>query len=230
MTADEFRLEVKAIVDATQIDSFIARIKSHSFIFEKAYPDRWVNNIYFDTINYASFVENIEGGKSRTKLRLRWYGDLSRVSQAQLEVKRKENGQGTKKIFSLNDSSQFELKNIGQDELIREINNAVPDEGGMYLRLFPNTVLVNRYHRMYFEDLTKKLRVTIDRNLEFYPQLFSKNLSLMNKSQKQSVAVIEFKYSAENHKLANELMDSLRLRTSRFSKYVVGTQSGLNIL
>ena len=44
-----------------------ALIRSNLF-FRKQYPDRKVNSIYFDDINYSSIVENLDGVSKKKKL------------------------------------------------------------------------------------------------------------------------------------------------------------------
>ena len=48
-------------------------IKSHPAIFNEIYFTRNVNNIYFDTVDFSSFIDNIEGVRDRKKVRIRWY-------------------------------------------------------------------------------------------------------------------------------------------------------------
>ena len=40
-----------------------------------AFPDRIVNNVYFDTPDLAAFEANLWGAPERRKCRLRWYGE-----------------------------------------------------------------------------------------------------------------------------------------------------------
>ena len=42
-------------------------IKSHPAIFHEIYFTRNVNNIYFDTVDFSSFIDNIEGIRDRKK-------------------------------------------------------------------------------------------------------------------------------------------------------------------
>ena len=55
--------------------------------FKKAFPSRFINNIYLDTYNYKNYNDNINGEQMRKKTRIRWYGDLFGKIDPYLEVK-----------------------------------------------------------------------------------------------------------------------------------------------
>ena len=81
-------------------------IKLHKYNFFKEYDDRNVNNIYFDTLNYKAFNDNLTGLPSRLKVRYRWYGDLfaeMNKNEGSLEFKFRKNIYGFKKVFKIND-------------------------------------------------------------------------------------------------------------------------------
>lgn len=44
-------------------------VRMHSAGFTSPYPDRWVNNVYFDTYEGAAYSENLSGSSARTKIR-----------------------------------------------------------------------------------------------------------------------------------------------------------------
>ena len=51
-------------------------IRLHPAGFQKLFPDRQVNNIYFDTMGLEFFKQSHEGSSPRVKIRLRWYGNF----------------------------------------------------------------------------------------------------------------------------------------------------------
>lgn len=79
----------------------------HTACFYTPYPDRWVNNVYFDTYDYYCYAENLSGSSSRTKLRYRWYGQNEFPQKGALEVKCKRNYFGWKLRF-MADKSPYE--------------------------------------------------------------------------------------------------------------------------
>ena len=70
-------------------DNWAVKIISN-FFFRKQYPDRKVNSIYFDDINYSSILENLDGVSSKKKIRVRWYGSQNKLINPILEIKSKK--------------------------------------------------------------------------------------------------------------------------------------------
>ena len=62
--------------------------------FNKIYKKRRVMSLYFDTLNFKFFRENIEGVGNRIKPRLRWYHDVQENKlnkiDVRLEIKKKK--------------------------------------------------------------------------------------------------------------------------------------------
>jgi len=64
--------------------------------------NRNVNNIYLDTSEFDCFNLNVDGSASRSKFRIRWYGETTGiVAKPKLEVKSKENLVGAKEAYPL---------------------------------------------------------------------------------------------------------------------------------
>ena len=51
-------------------------IRLHPASFSEIYHARYVNNIYFDTFSFSSYKENLGCISDRTKVRIRWYGEV----------------------------------------------------------------------------------------------------------------------------------------------------------
>ena len=90
------RHEIKCVLEAGQAAAVESWIALHPAAFRRAYADRKINNVYFDSPELDCFRENLSGTSSRTKCRLRWYGEDSAATNAVFELKRKRNLQGTK--------------------------------------------------------------------------------------------------------------------------------------
>ncbi len=96
------RIEVKIPVPAVLLGEVDAWVRLHPVHWRRTYPARRVNNLYFDTADYAGLNANLAGIAERAKLRLRWYGpDLGAIEQAQLELKRRQGSGGWKEIVPL---------------------------------------------------------------------------------------------------------------------------------
>lgn len=92
-------------------------IHLHPMVFSTAYPDRSVNNIYFDTEDFQYYRDNVEGVSNRRKIRIRWYGDWeNREVSPVLEYKIKRGPVGYKTSYKLApvkmNSSDFRVGNI----------------------------------------------------------------------------------------------------------------------
>ena len=92
------RNEVKFILNNIGVDNFIYFLNTSSGFFFKEYPDRYINSIYFDNLNFDFYKKNIEGVSFRQKIRLRFYGKqkLDVIEKPILEFKIKENNIGHK--------------------------------------------------------------------------------------------------------------------------------------
>jgi SPX domain protein involved in polyphosphate accumulation len=97
---DEYRYERKFLVPRNSWDSVESVIKRNPAVFSPLYYPRVINNIYLDTIPLGYYFMNVEGVFDRTKVRIRWYGDLfGPVRKPVLEFKIKAGLLGKKASF-----------------------------------------------------------------------------------------------------------------------------------
>lgn len=172
--------------------------------FYKAYDDRKVNSIYYDDINYSSYNDNLVGIADRVKYRVRWYGDtLTSIKKPILEKKIKKGLLGSKEYQSIRD---FDLLDGAPD-----INQ---------LSLITNTLLptvIVRYDRTYFESYNRRVRATIDRNLEYGILSNGKKAGTL---YRDDTIILEIKYDQEHEIDAQDCMQAIPYRLSKNSKYV----------
>ena len=88
--SNEYRNEIKYLLHGVSKKTLFIQYKLSSLLLSKLYPDRWVNNIYFDNFNLDFFNQSIEGISRRAKVRLRWYGDFSKLENTVMEIKYKK--------------------------------------------------------------------------------------------------------------------------------------------
>ena len=81
---EDARFEIKFVANEFEVDYVRQWVRLHWACFYVPYPDRWVNNVYFDTLNYFAYEENLSGASARTKVRYRWYGKHDYPEKAQL--------------------------------------------------------------------------------------------------------------------------------------------------
>lgn len=203
------RYERKYRIEETSPDLVKAIVRRHPAGFRVLYPDRRINNIYFDTADYRAFNENVAGIAQRRKYRIRWYGDdYSRLHRPVLETKIKDNELGGKENRPLESVPWEELPRLfGQTSLLR------------YHNLFP--VLVNTYRRSYFGSANGKFRITVDWDLAYAPWRTDGAIPF---SLRQDDVILELKYEAADEKDAGPVWGGLPFRQTKNSKFVSGIQ------
>ncbi len=204
------RHELKYSPGLVTYQQSLAIIRQHPASFVRTYPDRIINNIYFDNAAYDAYRETVAGVSHRRKHRIRWYGDeWSTIRHPKLEIKIKENLIGHKVSHTLQD---FVMAN-----LINQIH-AIKKDGTLPAPLLP--VSSNSYLRSYFATWDGRFRITIDRNLAYGAQTDLGKQPL----QRVSTIILELKYNVEYHQDADWIRQFLPFRRTRFSKYVEGLQ------
>lgn len=206
----DFRYERKYRIPNIDYLQVIEMIKRHPAAFIKQYPDRLVNNVYFDAPELKTYHENVMGVPDRSKYRLRWYGDnFSKIINPKFEIKSKHGELGFKVVsdwigeFDLNWSS---------------LNNEVEERLNVGLTLLPT--LMNAYNRSYFISSDKLFRLTIDRAIRYFP--VTKSHSITRLPIEEPIVIVEIKYDQNNEGKADQIFRNIPFRQSKNSKYVNG--------
>jgi len=226
---NNYRSEIKFVCYKHNYSLIKNWIKFHKFNFFKEYDDRNINNIYFDSLDYKAFNDNLVGLPSRLKVRYRWYGNLfseNSKNEGSLEFKFKKNIYGYKKIFKINDLT-LNL-NSNWKEIKNKIFKQLTPEYKILFEKNSEKILINRYKREYFISRDKKIRITLDKNIEIFDQrsaLIKPNFRFKNFTQ--DYLVIEFKFNKEDKIYLNELDINIPIKASRNSKYINGVRSVL---
>jgi len=174
------------------------------FGFYQDHPQRLVNTLYFDTINFKFAIDNINGERYRIKPRLRWYKDLSTnlLSETKLEYKIKDGFLGYK--FS-NKASLSEVSNL--------IENRLGVVG------FPT--IETSYKRLYLTS-TNGIRATID--FDIFATVFSNSTKIYHNLNYE---IIEFKYEKDSddyfrQTVFKHINKYPLFRLNKSSKYIEG--------
>ena len=222
LNTKDLRYERKFYVNSMIKSNIEAILKNHPSMFIEVYPERFVNNIYFDEPNMSHYWDNVHGVSRRIKIRIRWYGELFKeVSNPILEFKIKNNSVGSKISFTLE-------KFVVNDNLtIDTIKNLfyklqIPDNLRHYL-LSLDFALMNRYHRKYLQSRDSHFRVTIDSDLEFIKLLSWKN-NFLHKVDSPITTIIELKYDEKYDNETSYVTKYFPFRMTKSSKYVLGVQ------
>ena len=218
MSTSNMRYERKYRIDEISFGAVEQIVRSHPASFRKAYPDRQVNNIYFDTPGLSTFEDNVAGVSDRCKYRVRWYGEIvPKPVNANFEIKIKSNQLGTKKTIPIGDIDLMDLETLTQkvNQLSSDINLLQP-------------FLANAYQRAYYESLDGRFRITLDHQLKFCFPNYTSILNLNRFHQDFSGIIVELKYNESEDDNANQIMQYLPFRNTKNSKYVSGLYRVLN--
>ena len=214
------RYEIKFIAEPFECDRILNWLHQHHSCLRTEYPDRQVNNIYFDSFSHQSFCENIIGSSSKSKVRLRWYGASKNPVNSSLEIKCKRNQLNWKLIYKI--QGEMGAEGWNWRRIYSEIRGQLPLDAKKWLEMSPQPVLINRYVRKYFLSRDKKVRVTLDRDLVVYDQSRKPFPNYSLKSNLPKVLVLEVKFPKELRDYVVHAFGDIPLRGSRFSKYVSG--------
>jgi len=214
------RYEVKFIAEPKEYFRMLNWIRQNNFYFKTEYPDRQVNNIYFDTYNYNSYCENIYGSTLKSKVRFRWYGKSNEPKNGSLEIKCKRNQLNWKLIYKVQ-KDQYQYKKDWK-AICFKIRHELPQEAKKWMEIYSLPVLINRYQRKYFISHDKKIRLTLDNDLVIYDQTRKPIPNYYSKANLPKVLVLEIKFSRELRDHVVNLLRDIPWRSSRFSKYVSG--------
>ena len=218
--ADNLRCERKFLVPDLSPQEIEEIILLHPAIFNPIYHERFVNNIYFDNLEFLSYHENLSGITPRKKVRIRWYGDLMGTTiEPVLEIKKKSGIVGKKVLHSL---PSFSLDSFFLESKVWGSTSAAIDGENFSKELaLLEPTLINRYKRKYFLSADGCYRITLDSNISFFPvqpflpKLFANELF-------EPYCVLELKYDHAKDDEASQITNHFPFRLTKSSKYVSG--------
>lgn len=225
MPDNGLRLEIKFVASRVHLSEILGWIRHNPIHFKTSYPQRTVNNIYFDDMDLGAYKENLIGASNRTKVRYRWYGDSITPDLGKLEVKRKKNVFGWKLQFDIN--KPLYQENASWKMVRQSILKQLPETAKSWFMGSPATVLINRYERQYFESSDRKIRVTVDTGQKVWSQLEKRKPNFKFMINLPDTVVVEFKFSEDKVGLVSQTMQGLPCRATKHSKYVNGLVYGL---
>ena len=175
--------------------------------FRKSFSPRHVSSIYLDTLNFDFAKDNINGVSKRKKIRFRWYNDD--YSNIYLEEKNKQNFL-VKKI--VNKTTNFE----SNEKLVQNLKIYFSSLKKTYNNFNYRFVLKTNYFRSYWISNDKKIRATIDTNLNVSP------INDLSRKLELNDTILEFKFSPSNERSFRNLFfkNYLNLRSKKYSKYL----------
>lgn len=214
----EERHEIKFAAYALEYARVRQWLQLHAAGFYSPYPDRQVNNVYFDTWDYRAYAENLAGLSQRSKLRFRWYGDSAGPASGSLEVKRKRNHFGWKLRFRVAEAPWCEGR--GWSDTRAALREQLPADGRFWFDQNPLPVMLNRYERQYFVSADGMVRATIDVNQRVWDQRYGSLPNFTRQAVTQDTLVVEFKFSREHRQTVVAMLRGFPLRIGRHSKFM----------
>lgn len=204
------RYELKYKFNHFSLDAVIQAVRLHPAGFSKAFPDRQINNIYFDTPGLTTLEDNVSGVANRKKFRVRWYGeDPKAIKSPRFETKIKQNMLGDKVVQSVEPFSLNDLSGI---------TKTVNQNAGLNHGLRP--VLLNSYLRSYFTTSDNQFRITIDRDMRYHSLLMGN--SFLRYVIRDEDLILELKYDESLDGFTDRITQHLPFRQTKSSKYVTG--------
>ena len=207
------RFERKWVFKSGNYLSLINSLIKSSLFFKTHYPKRRVNSIYFDTFDFSSIRQNLDGVSNKKKIRVRWYGEQDKILNPVLEIKSKKGSETKKENYKINDLNNLKFPNLKNLEIIKEVVNL---KAKCKNTIYP--ILTTNYDREYFLSDNGKIRATVDYNLK---SIYLKNLSQIDITKNFSqVSILELKYSTKLDKYVRQNLKEMSLRLSKNSKFV----------
>ena len=216
------RLEIKYIAPEIEYHRLLHWVQHHFHGFFVHYPDRIINNIYFDSQNYGSFWETLSGFSSRAKIRYRWYGASFFPKEGTLEFKNRKNQYTWKDSYKL--STNLLTENTNWKTFFGKLAGSLPHEGKCRLQENPVPVLINRYKRNYFINRDHTIRITLDTGLEIFDQRYSPSPNFIRRTIPPRYVVLELKFAEKKREHAAQIFWDIPVNMSRNSKYVSGVR------
>jgi len=222
--APVWRYERKFLLHDLSLAEVQSILRLHPALFSTHHPARWVNNVYLDDRDLGSFRTNVDGTAHRTKVRIRWYGDLfGQVERPTCEVKIKRGLVGTKRSHGL---APFPFGPGFGQRTLTEVLAKTPDLPAPLRPALQDRVpvLVNRYHRRYLLSADGRFRVTLDTDQLFLPVHLVNSTFLSPRTNTRDV-VLELKYAEAHDDEAAAIVNRFPFRLTNSSKYVSGVQA-----
>lgn len=216
---NDYRYERKFVLPQADYNHFMLMLKKSAYGFRQAYPERFINSIYFDDFDLTRCYENIDGVADRTKIRVRWYGECNGVAPApKLELKIKKGLAGTKEVYPLTD---FDTKgNLTHLPRTAASHDLPADVKMMVRRVAP--VIMTRYRRKYLISRNGRFRLTFDDKIRYFN---AGHGFIRGQGVADADCIVEIKYSSEEDHDVDRISSLFPMRMNKNSKYVKALSS-----
>ena len=225
------RKERKYIILEDTFEEIENELKKHIpiYSFEGEDPNTLMETTYFDTKDFLLFNEYLKRRSFRYKIRMRRYGHEGKFGDSYLvELKVKQNSISIKKRFFL--PVKLYRKFLKGEDILKDIrvaNKGMVGASKTY-KLIAKLIEINNfvpvlkttYERVAFQKKSKKIRITIDRNIKHQKLLGKK------KEVDLDAMILESKVMGKTPKWYKKMVNKLSLlKQVRFSKFATGLNS-----
>ena len=175
--------------------------------FTKYFVPREISSIYLDTLNFDFAKDNINGVSKRKKIRFRWYNDD--YSKIYLEEKNKQN-------FFVKKNISKAIDFVTKKDLVQNLKEYLLNLDKIHNNFNYQFILKTNYLRSYWISNDKKIRATIDTNLNTSP------INNLSRRLELNETILELKFSPSNEKFFRNLFiqNNFNLRSKKYSKYL----------
>ena len=175
--------------------------------FTKYFVPREISSIYLDTLNFDFAKDNINGVSKRKKIRFRWYNDD--YSKIYLEEKNKQN-------FFVKKNISKAIDFVTKKDLVQNLKEYLLNLDKIHNNFNYQFILKTNYLRSYWISNDKKIRATIDTNLNTSP------INNLSRRFELNETILELKFSPSNEKFFRNLFiqNNFNLRSKKYSKYL----------
>ena len=213
------RRELKYVLGGVDQRSVATFVLSRLPGLTQDHAARRVSSVYFDSHRYVAYSQSNAGMSQRTKLRLRWYGDSLADARPVIELKRRLEHVGSKRLEPID---SVDLQRMTWAAIRAEMATRLSGQELLEVQGLRLAILVATYRRHYFATIDRQIRVTVDTDLQFFDQRHRPKPNFVFDSVKAGFAVIECKIEESVDWRAARLLEPLGLRWTRFSKYCFG--------
>lgn len=217
------RYEIKLVGRLVDLARIRAGLRLLPSVLRELHPERTVQSIYLDTPDGRALTDNLAGIAERTKVRVRWYGEGVSAVDAHLECKRRRGLLGDKPVFDL--AGPLPVEGVSRREFCAGLRARAPAAARTWL-LAREPVQWIWYRREYLGSADGLLRVTIDRDLGAAELRFGAVVSKLRRTPMPSVVVVEVKASERDTASVQDWLQTVPLRPSRCSKFVMAHHPG----
>lgn len=218
------RGERKFVLSGMTFHELLSLVHLHPSGFTEQYAPRQVNNVYFDSLEYGNYIDNVHGMSERFKIRLRWYGSLDRAVEPVLQLKIKKGFGGVKLDYPV---PEVELSpGVPWPRIRDSIRKSLPKEVSSLFDFHSFPAVANSYRRNYFISGDRQYRLTLDRDIKNFAQTHGLFPNTTKSEIVTDEMIVEIKYPIELDHLANQVTSWFPFRVSKNSKYI----SGINLI